>query len=153
MIVHSALCARSQVVADLRGYREDFYPADDFDLSCRMAEASSLVLLPDTLVHYRVHAGAATFGAAMAMEIGVRWAIDCAQRRRSGRPELTQDAFKKDFSLTLAARRRLAGKVAFRRAGSMIGEGRRAAGTGWLGVAAALYPSFTARRLRALAAS
>jgi len=52
---HSAVTFRLAPVRELGGYREAFRHCEDYDLWTRLAEVGDLVILPDTLLRYRVH--------------------------------------------------------------------------------------------------
>jgi glycosyltransferase involved in cell wall biosynthesis len=51
---HSSLCARTELVRAIDGYRAEFTYAQDYDLACRLSERAEVRCLPEVLVRYRV---------------------------------------------------------------------------------------------------
>jgi GT2 family glycosyltransferase len=84
-IGHPAALIRRQALAELGGYREPFYGAEDHDLWLRLAERGRLANLPDALLKCRVHAGNFTFVHEQRGRVAVRAALEDAYQRR-GRP-------------------------------------------------------------------
>lgn len=54
-ILHPSLMIRTSVVHQLRGYKEEYYYAADYDMVCRINLLGDMVCLPDILMHYRWH--------------------------------------------------------------------------------------------------
>jgi hypothetical protein len=92
-IGHPAAIIRRQVLAEVGGYREPYYGAEDHDLWLRLAERGKLANLPEALLECRVHAGNFTFVNEDRGRLAVRGALKDAFRRR-GQPlpsDLTGD--------------------------------------------------------------
>lgn len=105
-IVHSTLLCDRDALLAVGGYRSTFYPADDWDLSLRLAERFDCFVLPDLLVRYRLHSAANTYPQYARMRERSRWAEHSAGRRRAGLPELDLEAFRRVNEPTLRSRLR-----------------------------------------------
>jgi glycosyltransferase involved in cell wall biosynthesis len=92
-IVHSTLCCRRDSLLRVGGYRAALYPVDDYDLLLRMEEQCRLAVINQPLVKYRIHSQAGTFKTFASMDLKTRYAEAMAQRRRSGRLELSLTEF------------------------------------------------------------
>ncbi|MDT8284421.1 MAG: glycosyltransferase [Thermovirgaceae bacterium] len=57
MLAHPSMVARTKIVRETGGYREEFPLAEDYDLFLRLAEVGRLHNLPDVLVRYNMHSG------------------------------------------------------------------------------------------------
>jgi glycosyltransferase involved in cell wall biosynthesis len=85
---HPSVILRKQIALDVGGYRPEFWPADDFDLWARIAEQDGLILVQqEYLVQYRIHGASISIAAAAQAGRKVRWAKECAVRRRQGQSE------------------------------------------------------------------
>lgn len=91
---HPAVMFRKSVVLQAGGYRQEFVPAEDVDLWCRIMERGHLVMvLPEFLLSYRIHASSASVSNAWGVARKYRWVMVCARRRREGKTELTWEEF------------------------------------------------------------
>ena len=54
-LVHPAIMFRAKALGGLRGYRPQYWPAEDVDFFLRMAEVGRLANLPEVLFRYRLH--------------------------------------------------------------------------------------------------
>jgi glycosyltransferase involved in cell wall biosynthesis len=127
-LLHSTMMGRRSVFLDIGGYRQAYYPADDYDLGLRLTEQYTAHILPDALVLYRFHAGANTYRYFDRMQMTSRWAKDNAQRRRSGLDERSfgdyvDGAMQSRWAL-LNRRRKDAGRFYMRQAGQYLLDGR-----------------------------
>jgi glycosyltransferase involved in cell wall biosynthesis len=82
---HPSVIFRKDVVLAAGGYRPEFWPADDFDLWGRIAEQGHLILVQqEYLAKYRIHGASISIAAAAKAGRQLRWAKECAARRRRG---------------------------------------------------------------------
>ncbi|HEY9596871.1 MAG TPA: glycosyltransferase family A protein [Cyanophyceae cyanobacterium] len=155
-IVHSTICFRRESFLALGGYRSSLYPVDDYDLLLRFEEFYKVAVINRPLIKYRIHSNAGTFKTFYDMEFKTRYVEEMASRRRSGKPELSLMEFKKkelDQSTLMEKWKRYThtrGKVMFRKAGLMIGEGQYISGLYNLMGACLLTPKLTFHKLLAL---
>ncbi len=91
-IVHPTIMMRASALAQIGGYREEFYPNDDHDLFLRMAEIGEIENLPEVLLHYRKHlASISATNADRMTEMVGKVIIDACRRREIPVPaEVTQ---------------------------------------------------------------
>jgi glycosyltransferase involved in cell wall biosynthesis len=54
-ICHGSVLMRASVIHSVGGYREDYVPAEDYDLWLRLLPGGRIAKLPDRLYRYRVH--------------------------------------------------------------------------------------------------
>jgi glycosyltransferase involved in cell wall biosynthesis len=103
---HPSVMFRKDVVVAAGGYRPAFWPADDFDLWARLAEQGHLILVQqEYLAKYRIHGASISIAGAAKAGRHLRWAKECAARRRHGRSEPTYAQFQEiERSRPLAAR-------------------------------------------------
>ena len=80
--VHSSVMLRTQLARDLRGFRQAFRAAEDYDLWLRMAEVAEVANLPEILVDYRVHDAGVTNVQALRQAFSARLARRAARVRR-----------------------------------------------------------------------
>ena len=127
-ILHSTMMGRRSVFLDIGGYRQEYYPADDYDLGLRLTEQYTVHILPDPLVLYRFHAGANTYRYFDRMQTTSRWAKDNASRRRSGLEERSLEDYVQEGMQSrwgrLNRKRKDAGRFYIRQAGQYFLDGR-----------------------------
>ena len=127
-MLHSTMMGRQSVFLDIGGYRQAYYPADDYDLALRLTERYTVHILPEALVLYRFHAGANTYKYFDRMQMTSRWAKDNAKRRRSGLEERSLDDYVHEAMQSrwklLNRRRKDAGKFHIRQAGQYFLDGQ-----------------------------
>jgi hypothetical protein len=127
-MLHSTMMGRRSVFLDIGGYRQAYYPADDYDLALRLTERYTVHILPEALVLYRFHAGANTYKYFDRMQMASRWAKDNAKRRRSGLEERSLDDYVHEAMQSrwklLNRRRKDAGKFHIRQAGQYFLDGQ-----------------------------
>jgi glycosyltransferase involved in cell wall biosynthesis len=154
-IVHSTICFRREVFLGLGGYRPAMYPVDDYDLLLRLEENYKTAVINKPLIKYRIHGKAGTFKTFHDMELKTRYVSAMAGLRRANEPEISLTEFSKTldqaspwelFHRNVNGR----GKLMFRKAGLMIGEGQRLGGAMNLLGACLLAPRFAVGRLFAL---
>lgn len=89
----SSMMARRTVLQASGGYRQDYYPADDWDLQLRLVEKYDVRLLEESLVIYRYHLGANTYPTFQRMMQNGRWAFQNHQLRLAHRGEISREQF------------------------------------------------------------
>jgi glycosyltransferase involved in cell wall biosynthesis len=150
---HPSVMMRKDVALNVGGYRPEFWPADDFDLWARIAEQDQLILVQqEYLVKYRIHGASISIAAAAQAGRHVRWAKECATRRRCGLSEPDYQEFQEiERSRPLLARanrgRKDLAKVLFKEALYNYGVGRYFRAWALMGAACALRPGFALPRL------
>lgn len=93
-MTHPATILCKKAVQAVGGYRRQFRVTEDVDLWNRLLEHGYKILVqPEYLLKYRVHAYSASVARARFMRQEVRWVKDCMLRRRRGEPELSWDEF------------------------------------------------------------
>ncbi len=127
-LLHSTMMGKRDVFLDVGGYRQAYYPSDDYDLGLRITEQYTAHILPEALVLYRFHAGANTYKYFDKMQMTSRWAKDNAIRRRAGleeRPfeEYIQEA-KRSRWKHFNRKRKDAAKYHIRQAGQYFLDGQ-----------------------------
>ncbi len=85
---HPAAIFRKDIIQSLGGYRPQFWPADDMDLWNRVVDAGHAVLVqPEYLTKYRIHASSVTVGKFRATEEKAQWVEACIRARHDRKPE------------------------------------------------------------------
>lgn len=150
-LLASTMFLRTEALRGVGGFRQAYYPTDDWDLEMRLAEAGELLVLQEPVVAYRFHEGSNTYSRFAEMQEKVRWAMDSYQRRQSRLPEISFAEFRAgeptDLWSRLRQRRRDTAKLAMRKAGQSYLDGQYVRSAGRLLAAAALAPDDIVRRL------
>jgi glycosyltransferase involved in cell wall biosynthesis len=94
-MINSTMMVKKEVLLELKGYRQEYYPSDDWDLELRMCQNYRVVVLEQELVLYRFHEGANTYRTFNLMQNTRRWAEDNYFRRQN---KLEEIAFDKHLS-------------------------------------------------------
>ena len=142
----STMFARASVLKSIGGFRQPYYPADDFDLELRLAQAGKVMVVQEPLVAYRFHAGASTYRKSVFTDVPDKcsWAVDSYERRARSIRELTFQEFMSSqpngFWSDLAKRRMNIARLSMRVAGQRFLDGRYIAGAAHLAVGATLDP-------------
>jgi glycosyltransferase involved in cell wall biosynthesis len=90
----SAAIFRKSAVQAVGGYRSQFRVNEDVDLFARLLEAGYKILIqPEYLVQYRIHAGSVSVARSRFIRRQARWVKDCMVRRRRGEAELSWEEF------------------------------------------------------------
>lgn len=90
----STIFARTAALKSIGGFRQDYYPVDDWDLECRLAQAGKVLVLREPLVAYRFQTSANTYRVFAEMREKSRWTKDSYRRRLQSIPELTFEQFR-----------------------------------------------------------
>ena len=154
-VVHSTICFRKESFLTLGGYRSFLYPVDDYDLLLRFEESYQVAVINKALVKYRIHAKAGTFKTFREMEFKTRYVEEMAAQRRSNKPEISLMEFSHTLNQATLWEKwhrniNEMGRLMFRQAGLMIGEGEYFRGLYGLTVAFLLTPRLTLYKLLAL---
>ena len=94
-VLPATMLARTESLRAIGGFRPAYYPCDDFDIECRLAEAGKVLIVCEPLMHYRFHAGASTYRVFSVAHNMAAWTMDSRQRRLRHEPELTFDDYLK----------------------------------------------------------
>jgi hypothetical protein len=132
----------------IHGYRQDYYPADDFDLECRLAEAGNVLVVREPLVAYRFHATSNTYQVFANMRQKMSWTRDSYHRRSQNLEELTFDQFLAAQPKSMVGNRIDRGKLQMRMAGQYYLDGRYLRSAGHLLAALTLDPKDIVERVR-----
>jgi glycosyltransferase involved in cell wall biosynthesis len=136
------------------GFRQEYYPTDDWDVECRLKEIGTVVVLREPLVAYRFHEAANTYRLFAHMQEKTRWTANSYGRRLQGLPELTFEQFKavqsNDRWSRLRRYRLDASKLHMRTAGQSYLDGRYLRAATRLSAAIVLNPADIIKRLERL---
>lgn len=103
---HSAVMFRRDVIRQVGGYRQEFFPAEDTELWNRVVTSGYDVLVqPEVLMLYRLHPGSASMRKAAEMIRKLRWMEACIAARRQNQPEPTREQFVADRNAATLGRR------------------------------------------------
>ena len=123
----STLFAKTTVIQSLGGYRQEYYPSDDWDMELRLLQQAEIHILQEPLVAYRFHFGANTYSRFEEMQLKGAWAESSYYRRQLGMPELTFNDFKSTVNLSFKDRiknkRNYFAKLFLRKAGQYYLDG------------------------------
>ncbi len=121
-MVNSTMAIKKDVFTKIGGYRQEFYPSDDWDLELRISQQFKIGVLEEVLLKYRFHDSANTYKCWQLMQDTRRWAEDAYFKRKDSLEELTFSEFlaleKKDYINFLNRRRKDKAKLYMRKAGS-----------------------------------
>jgi glycosyltransferase involved in cell wall biosynthesis len=91
---HPSVLIRRSVAQEVGGYRAQYWPCDDLDLWCRIAERGGTILVqPEILTEYRRHADSACSTSARQIEERRAWVQASMRCRRGGLPEPTWEEY------------------------------------------------------------
>ncbi len=147
----STMFVRTDALRAIGGFRQEYYPSDDWDMECRLSQAGKILILREPLIAYRFQTGANTYQVFAQMWEKARWTKDSYRRRLQSIPELTFDEFRLSQPNDLWSRCgrycRDSSKLQMRTAGQRYLDGRYLAGAGHLLAAALLNPAEIAGRV------
>lgn len=121
-ISHPAAMLRKSAVQAVGGYREQFRVNEDIDLWNRLLEHGYKILVqPECLLKYRIHAGSASIARARFICRQLHWVKDSMLRRRRCEPELSWPEYvdlrrKQPWYVRLNAERKDMAKVLYKAA-------------------------------------
>lgn len=121
-MVNSTMAIKKEVLLKIGGYRQEYYPSDDWDLELRLSQIYSVGVIEESLVKYRFHDGANTYKYWQLMQDKRRWAEHSYFQRKNSKEELTFDQYLFDEKQSLwryyNRRRKDKAKLYMRKAGS-----------------------------------
>ncbi|MGD0831017.1 MAG: glycosyltransferase [Terracidiphilus sp.] len=151
-LLGSTMFAQTAALRSVGGFRQAYYPADDWDLECRLAETGRVLVLQETLIAYRFQTSANTYRVFAEMREKSRWTKDSHRRRLQSIPELTIEQFRlaqpRDYWSRFRRYRRDASKLRMRNAGQRFLDGHYIAGAAHMFAAVLLNPEDMLGRLR-----
>ena len=86
-IMHPGALIRRDAILEAGGYRPEYDPANDIDLWCRISDRHLILVQPEYLMEYRVHAGSLSAASYEFGRLKHLWARDSMIARRSLKPE------------------------------------------------------------------
>jgi glycosyltransferase involved in cell wall biosynthesis len=140
-------------LVDVGGYRQEFFPSEDIDLWARISERGMILVQPERLMEYRVHAGSSVTQSFMASRMKYEWSRACSAARRTGRAEPDWDAFLVEWNAQPWPRRldrwrKITAKRMYREAAFHWISRRRLVAALEFGFGTVLQPRYTLVRLR-----
>ncbi len=153
VLLHPGALMRRDLIVEAGGYRAEFNPAEDVDLWARLSERGLLLVQPEYLMEYRVHAASTMALFYEKARLKHEWARVCMIARRGDRPEPTWSQFESEwqrapFWLRLYRKRRLVAERIARGGREDIASGRRPTGIAKLALAVLLRPVYSVPRIR-----
>ena len=150
-LLGSTMLARTAALRQLGGFRQAYYPADDWDLEFRLSEQGKVLVVCEPLVAYRFHRDASTYRTFEEMQRKKYWTEDSHSRRIQGLPELTFEEFLAQMPQNLQSRihrhRIGSSKLLTRRAGQHLLDGNYLKAAANLTAASFLNPIDIFRRI------
>jgi glycosyltransferase involved in cell wall biosynthesis len=144
-LLGSTMFMQTAAIRSIGGFRQAYYPADDWDLELRLAQAGTVLVLREPVVAYRFHSSANTYRLFAEMQEKRRWAEDSYMRRLESVPERTLDQFRlaqsKDIWVRLRRYRKDSSRLHMRTAGQRYLDGQHISAAGHLFVATVLHPA------------
>ena len=151
-LLGSTMLMRTDALRSIGGFRQEYYPADDWDLELRLAQMGTVLIMREPMIAYRFHTGANTYRLFADMCEKRRWAEDSYWRRHESAPELTLEQFNRlqprDTWTRLRRYRKDSSKLHMRIAGQRYLDGNYIAGASHLAVSAVLHPAEIVRRMK-----
>ena len=156
--LHPSMLYRRRAALDLGGYDKRTEPAEDVELFARMlATGAPILIQPEVLLRYRVHANTISAKTATRQFMTVAWTYHNFYAARDGEPTLSYEGYlehqrHRPWTERLALRTRLLSDALYRRYAAALVGGRRIVAFAYLAAASALRPGKAIRRaLRSLA--
>ena len=121
-IVNSTMAIKTDIFHEIGGYRQEYYPSDDWDLELRLSQKFSIGIIEESLLRYRFHDSANTYKYWQIMQDKRRWAEDSYFKRKENKDELIYEDFlfrqKKNLFINFNRSRKDKAKLFMRKAGS-----------------------------------
>jgi len=156
--LHPSMIFRRRLALDVGGYDKQTEPAEDVALFASMlATGATILIQPEVLLRYRVHANTISAKSATRQFMSVAWIYHNFYAARDGQPALTYDGFlehqrRRPWTERLALRTTLLSDGLYRRYATALVGGRTTSAFAYLAAASALRPMKAIRRaLRSLA--
>jgi glycosyltransferase involved in cell wall biosynthesis len=148
----STMFIRTAALRSIGGFRQAYYPVDDWDMECRLAQVGKVLIVCEPMIAYRFQANTNTYRVYAEMRDKTRWTKDSYWRRFQSIPELTFDQFMlaqpKDIWSRLNRFRKDSSKLHMRIAGNRYLDGQYLAAAGHLFAGVLLNPADLAGRIR-----
>jgi glycosyltransferase involved in cell wall biosynthesis len=148
----STIFIRTAALRSIGGFRQAYYPVDDWDMECRLAQVGRVLIMCEPLVAYRFHVNANTYRVYAEMRNKTRWTKDSYKRRLQSIPELTFDQFMLTQPMDVWSRLNRfckdSSKLHMRTAGNRYLDGQYLAASGHLFAGVMLNPADMAQRVR-----
>lgn len=87
-VAHPSVMMRKSIVTEVGGYRDFYFPSEDYDLWLRILEVSSIANLSDVLTDYRIHFNQTTSSRIFRNVSGGVSSRISARRRMKNKSEL-----------------------------------------------------------------
>lgn len=147
----STMFIRTAALRSIGGFRQAYYPVDDWDMQCRLAQTGKVLIMLEPLIYYRFQANANTYRMYAEMREKTRWTRDSYWRRMKSFPELTLEQFRisqpQDAWSRMNRYRKDSSKLHMRTAGNRFLDGQYLAAAGHLCAGVMLNPADLARRI------
>lgn len=121
-MVNSTMAIKNETFKTIGGYRQEYYPSDDWDLELRLSQKFSIGVLEESLLRYRFHDSANTYKYWQLMQDKRRWAEDSFFKRKNDEKEWDFEEFlideKRNLFKYYNRRRKDKGKLYMRKGGS-----------------------------------
>ena len=151
-LLGSTMLVQTEAIRAVGGFRQAYYPVDDWDLETRLHQAGTVLVLREPLVAYRFHTSANTYRVFVEMQHKSRWTIDSFDRRKQGLPELSFPEFmateRRDAWWRVDQYRLNSARLHMRVAGQDYLDGRYVTAAARLSAATLLNPGNVYRRVK-----
>jgi glycosyltransferase involved in cell wall biosynthesis len=148
----STIFIQTAALRFIGGFRQSYYPVDDWDMECRLTQIGSVLIMCEPLVAYRFQTNSNTYRFYTEMCNKTRWTKDSYKRRLQSIPELTFDQFMlaqpKDVWSRFNRFRKDSSRLHMRTAGNRYLDGQYLAAVGHLFAGVIINPADMARRIR-----
>lgn len=125
-MLNSTMAIKKSVFLDIGGYRQEYYPSDDWDLELRLSQKYNVGILMERLVKYRFHDNANTYKYWSLMQNNRRWAEVNYYNRVRNEPEIKYSQYleeeKRHIYTYYNRRRKDKSKLYMRKAGNYFLE-------------------------------
>lgn len=153
-LLHPGGFVKRETMLAIGGYRREYEPAEDIDMWNRLSERGVVLVQPEMLMEYRVHAAQAS---ARKFDLAHRkhlWVGASMVARRRGEPEPSWEAFcaawrEQPLPVRFNLGREAIGRRLYREAANSKISGRPVAAFVRFAAAVALRPGYAPKRLRA----
>jgi glycosyltransferase involved in cell wall biosynthesis len=147
----STMFIRTPALRSIGGFRQAYYPVDDWDMECRLAQTGKVLIMLEPLIYYRFQTNANTYRMYAEMREKIRWTKDSYWRRIKSLPELTLEQFRVSQPQNVWSRmnrfRKDSSKLHMRKAGNRFLDGQYMAAAGHLCAGVIFNPADLARRI------
>ena len=151
-LIHPTVLLKKEVVLAVGGYKSNFEPVEELELFDRMAAHGPTLAIPEPLLRYRIHSNSVSMQRFFFQRVLMRYVVARHRARLAEQPELSYEQFLQDYQhqpLLSRWQRKIktAGMFCYRKAGLALGEENRVQAVFYLGLAAALHPTYSIPRV------